>query len=194
MVSNSKVNQPNSTGFQNNNGCDLIEVEVTEDNPMLDKWNLKTKVDKDNVNSSGVAFEVGFKVSFEGPGIHFKVGCGNGQGSKGTSKGRPKRSGKKDKGVSQSMHNPKVVESVEKSTIESSKAMMSWKRLTTRPQILNMSSIIKVELGHKRKQTKTLNRERTDVKGKKKHKIVENEQGVVATMGLIEVARQPCRA
>ena len=31
------------------------------------------------------------------------------------------------------MHSPKVVESVEKSTIESSKAMMSWKRLTIRP-------------------------------------------------------------
>ena len=83
---------------------------------------------------------------------------------------------------------------MEKPTIGSPKTMKNWKPETTRPQILNMSSIIKVELGHKRKQTKTLNRERTDVKGKKKHKIVENEQGVVATMGLIEVARQPCRA
>ena len=175
VVSNSKVNQPNPMGFQNNNGCDLIEVEVTKDNPMLDKWNLKTKVDKDNVNSSGVASEVGFKVSFEGPGIHFKVGCGNGQGSKGTSKGRPKRSGNKDKGVSQSMHSPKVVESVEKSTIESSKAMMSWKRLTTRPQTLSNSSIVDVELGKKRKQVENLNKVATNVKGEKKHRIVENE-------------------
>ena len=31
------------------------------------------------------------------------------------------------------MHSPKVVESVEKSTIESLTAMMSWKRLTIRP-------------------------------------------------------------
>ena len=31
---------------------------------MNEKWNLKTKVDRDNVNSSGVAFEVGFKVGF----------------------------------------------------------------------------------------------------------------------------------
>ena len=156
VVSNSKVNQPNPTGFQNNNGCDLIEVEVTEDNPMLDKWNLKTKVDKDNVNSSGVAFEVGFKVIFERSGIHFKVGCGNGQGSKSTSKGRPKRSGNKDKGVSQSMHSPKVVESMEKSTIESSKAMMRWKRLTTRPQTLSNSSIVDVELGKKMEASRKL--------------------------------------
>ena len=28
VVSNSKVNQPDPTGFQDNNGCDLIEVEV----------------------------------------------------------------------------------------------------------------------------------------------------------------------
>nr|POE86824.1 putative disease resistance rpp13-like protein 1 [Quercus suber] len=65
VVSSSKVNQPDPTGFQDNNGCDLIEVEVTEDNPMNEKWNLKTKVDKDNVNSSGVASEVGFKVEAE---------------------------------------------------------------------------------------------------------------------------------
>ena len=60
---------------------------------MNEKWNLKTKVDKDNVNSSGVAFEVGLKVGFEGSEISFKVGCGDRQGSKGTSRGRPKRSG-----------------------------------------------------------------------------------------------------
>ena len=63
---------------------------------------------------------MGFKVGFVGPENHFKVGCGKGQGSKGTSKGRPKRSGNKDKGV---RHSPKVVESVEKSTIESSKTI-----------------------------------------------------------------------
>ena len=44
-----------------------------------------------------------------------------------------KRSGSKDKGVSQFRHSPKVVESVEESTIGSPKAMMNWKRLTTRP-------------------------------------------------------------
>ena len=194
VVSNSKVNQPNPTGFQNNNGCDLIEVEVTEDNPMLDKWNLKTKVDKDNVNSSGVASKVGFKVGFEGPQIQSKIRCGNGHGSKGTSKGQPKRSDNKDKGVSQSMHSPKVVESVGKSTLESSKAMLNWKRLTTRPQTFSNSSIVDLEPGKKRKQAENLNKEATDIKGEKKHRIVENEQGVVSTMGLAEVARQPYRA
>ena len=120
VVSNLKVNQPDSTGLQDNTGCDLIEVVVTEDNPMNEKWNLKTKVDKDTINSSGVASKVRFNVGFEGPKKHFKVGCGKGQGSEGTSKGRPIRSGNKDKGV---RHSPKVVESVEKSTIESSKTI-----------------------------------------------------------------------
>ena len=120
VVSNLKVNQLDSTGLQDNTECDLIEVVVTEDNPMNEKWNLKTKVDMDNVNSSGVASKVRFNVGFEGPEKHFKVGCGKGQGSKGTSKGRPKRSGNKDKGV---RHSPKIVESVEKSTIESSKTI-----------------------------------------------------------------------
>ena len=59
-------------------------------------------------------------MGFEGPKKHFKVGCGKRQGSEGTSKGRPIRSGNKDKGV---RHSPKVVESVEKSTIESSKTI-----------------------------------------------------------------------
>ena len=193
VVSNPKVNQPDPTRFQDNNGCDLIEVEVTEDNPMNEKWNLKTKVDKDNVNSSGVASKVGFKVGFEGLQIQFKVGCGNGQGSKGTSKGQPKRSDNKDKGVSQSMHSPKVVKSVGKSTLESSKAMLNWKRLTTRPQTFSNSSIVDLELGKKRKQTENLNKEATAIKGEKKHRIVENEQGVVSTMGLVEVVRQPCQ-
>ncbi|KAK7831992.1 hypothetical protein CFP56_026794 [Quercus suber] len=49
---------------------------------------------------SRVASEVGFKVGVEGSDICFKVGCGNGQVSKGTSKGQPKRRGNKDKGVS----------------------------------------------------------------------------------------------
>ena len=72
-------------------------------------------------------------------------------------------------------HSPKVFESVEKFTIESSKAMMSWKRLTTRPQTLSNSSIVDVELGKKRKQVENLNKVATNVKGEKKHRIVENE-------------------
>ena len=41
---------------------------------MNERWNLKTKIDKDNGNSSGVAPGVGFKVGFVGPENHFKVG------------------------------------------------------------------------------------------------------------------------
>ena len=90
-------------------------------------------------------------MDFEGLEICFKVGCGNGQGNKSNSKGRPKRSGKKDKVVDQSMHSPKVVELVEKSSIGSPKAMLNWKRLTTRPLTLINSSIVDVESGQKRK-------------------------------------------
>jgi len=72
-------------------------------------------------------------LSFEGSEICFKVGCGNVQGNKNTSKGRLKRSGNKDKGLSQSLHSPKEVEPMEKFTIGSPKAMRNWKRLTTRP-------------------------------------------------------------
>ena len=78
-------------------------------------------------------------------------------------------------GVSQSMHSPKVVEFVGESTIESSKAMMSWKRLTTRPQTLINSSIVDMELGQKWKQVENMNKEATGVKGEKKHRTVENE-------------------
>ena len=73
------------------------------------------------------------------------------------------------------MHSPKVVESMEKSTIESSKAMMRWKSLTTRPQTLSNSSIVDVELGKKWKQVENLNKMATNVKGEKKQRIVENE-------------------
>ena len=156
------------TGLQDNTRCDMIEVVVTEDNPMNEKWNLKTKVDKDNVNSSGVASEVGFNVDFRGLEKQFKIGCGKGQGSKGTSKGQPKRCGNKDKGV---RHSLKVVESMEKSTIENSKAMMSWERLTTRLQTPSNSPIVDMELGQKRKQAKNVNNEATDVKGEKKNRI-----------------------
>ena len=64
---------------------------------------------------------------------------------------------------------------MEKSTIGSSKAMMNWKRRTTRPQTLINSSIIDVEPGQKRKQAKNMNKEATIVKGEKKHRTVENE-------------------
>ena len=64
---------------------------------------------------------------FEGLEICFKVGCGNVQGNKNTSKGRLKRSGNKDKSVSQSLHSPKEVKPMEKSTIGSPKVMRNWK-------------------------------------------------------------------
>ena len=64
---------------------------------------------------------------------------------------------------------------MEKSTIGSSKAMMNWKRRTTRPQTLINSSIIDVEPGQKRKQAENMNKEATIVKGEKKHRTVENE-------------------
>ena len=82
---------------------------------------------------------------FKGSEICFKVGCGNMQGNKNTSKGQLKRSGNKDKSVSQSLHSLKEVELVEKSTIGSPKAMRNWKRLTTRPQTLINSSIVDME-------------------------------------------------
>ena len=116
-------------------------------------------MDKDMVNHNcdlmGKQGEQISPLSFKGSHIRFKVGYGNGQGCKGTSKGQPKRNGNKDKGVSQSMHSPKVVEFVGESTIESSKAMMSWKRLTTRPQTFINSSIVNVNPGNKRSKQKT---------------------------------------
>ena len=71
---------------------------------------------------------------------------------------------------------------------------MNWKRLVTRPQTLINSSIVDVEPEHKRKQAENMNKEATGVKGEKKHRTVENEQGVVSTMESMEVAGQPCRA
>ena len=115
------------------------------------------------------------------------------QGNKNTGKGWPKRSDNQDKGVSQSLYRPKKVESMEGSTIGSPKTMRNWKRLTTRSQILINGSIVDVELGNKRKQAENLIKEATGVMRKKKHRIVENEQGVVPTMGSMEVAGQQCR-
>ena len=97
------------------------------------------------------------------------------KGSKTISKGRPKRSDNIDKCVSQSLHSPKRVESVEKSTIGSPKGMMNWKGLTTRPQTLINSSIVDVEPRHKRKQAENMNKEATGVKGEKKCRTVVNE-------------------
>ena len=68
---------------------------------------------------------------------------------------------------------------MEKSTIGSPKAMMNWKGLVTRPQTLINSPIVDVEPGHKRNQAENMNKEATSVKGEKKHRIVENEQGFV---------------
>ena len=92
------------------------------------------------------------------------------------------------------MHGPKVVESMEKSTIGSPKAMMNWKRLTTRPQTLINSSIVDMESRQKRKQVENMNKEATIVKGEKKHRTMENKQNVVSTMGSMEVAGKPRRA
>ena len=75
----------------------------------------------------------------------------------------PKKSGNQDKRGSQSLHSPKKVEFVKEST-------------NGNPI---KSSVVDVEHGHKRKQTEKLIREGMEVKGEKKQKIVENEQGVV---------------
>ena len=72
--------------------------------------------------------------------------------------------------------------------------MINWKRHTTRPHNFINSSIADMEPGHKRKQAENMNKEATGVKGEKKHRILENEQGVALTMGLMEVVGQPCRA
>ena len=82
---------------------------------------------------------------------------------------------------------------MEGSTIGSPKTIRNWKRLTTRSQILINGSIVDVEPRNKRKQAKNLMKEATGVMRKKKQRIMENEQGVVPTMGSMEVARQPCR-
>ena len=49
-------------------------------------------------------------------------------------------------------------------------------------------------IGEERMQVENVNKEATNVKGEKKYRTMENEQGVVSTMGLAKVARQPCRA
>ena len=157
----------------------LIEVVVMDEDTII--------LNRDLMGKQGEQIS---SPSFEGSEICFKVGCGNEKGNKSNSKGRPKRSGSKDKGVSQSMHSPKVVESVEKFTIGSLKVMMNWKRLTSRPQTLINSSIVDVELGQKRKQVENMNKEVTVVKGEKKHRTVEYEQDVMSTMGSTEVAGQ----
>ena len=123
---------------------DLIEVVVMDEDTII--------LNRDLVGKQGEQIS---PPGFEGSKICFKVGCGNGQGNKSTSKGRPKRSGNKDKGVSQSMHSPKVVEFVEKSTIGSSKAMMNWKRLATRPRLFLILQVLMWNLGKKGGKEKT---------------------------------------
>ena len=158
---------------------ELIEVVVMDENTVILNCDLMGK--------PGTSI-------FKGSDIGFKVGCGKVRGNKTTGKGQPKRSGNIDKCVSQSLHSPKRVESVEKSTIGSPKAMMNWKGLVTRPQTLINSPIVDVEPGHKRNQAENMNKEATSVKEEKKHRTVENEQGFLSTMGSMEVAGQPCRA
>ena len=53
--------------------------------------------------------------------------------------------------------------------------MKSWKRHTTRPQILSNSSIGDVDSRHKRKQAENSNKDAIGVKREKKHRIVENK-------------------
>ena len=115
------------------------------------------------------------------------------QGNKNKSKGRPKRSGNQEIGVSQSLYSPKKVASVEEPIAGSPKTMKSWKRLTTRPQILSNSSIGDVDPGHKRKLVENLNKDAIEVKREKKQRIVENKQGAMSTMGSMEAAGQPCQ-
>ena len=143
--SNSKATPTDYVPDSSEISPDLIEVVVMDEDMVNHSRDLMGK-QGEQISPSG----------FKGSEIRFKVGCGNGQGNKGTSKGWPKRSGNKDMGVSQSMHSPKVVESVEKSTIESSKAMMSWKRLTTRPQTLILIlQLLTWNLGKKGSKQKT---------------------------------------
>ena len=99
-------------------------------------------------------------------------------GNRNNSKVQPKKSGNQDKSGSQSLHSPKRVEFVKEST-------------NGNPI---KSSVVDVEPGYERKQTKKLIRESMEVKGEKKQKIVENEQGVGSTMGLTEVVGQSFRA
>ena len=102
-------------------------------------------------------------MGFEGLEIGFKVGYGNKHGNRNTSKGQPKKMVIKIKvGVNLCI------------------AQKKWSLLRSL-QMENpiKSSIVDVAPGHKRKQSEKLIREGTDVKGEKKQKIVENEQGVV---------------
>ena len=112
--SNSKATptdcMPNNSEISSN----LIEVVVMDEDTIILNCDLMGK-QGEQISPSG----------FKRLEISFKFGCGNGQGNKSISKGWPKRSGNRDKGVSQSMHSPKEVESVEKSTIGSPKEMMN---------------------------------------------------------------------
>ena len=162
--SNSKATPTYCVPNNSEISSDLIEIVVMDEDTII--------LDCDLIGKQGEQIS---PPSFKGSEISFKVGCGNGQGNKSISKGWPKRSGNRDKGVSQSMHSPKEVESVEKSTIGSPKEMMNQKRLTTTPQTLINSSIVDVEPGKKMKQTKNMNKKATVVNGEKKHRIVENE-------------------
>ena len=137
---------------------DLVEVVVMgEDTVTLNRGLMGKQVEK--------------KSGFKGLEIGFTVGCGNVHGNRNTSKGWPKRSSYQGKSGSQSLPNPKEVESVEESTIGSRTTMKNWKRLTTKPQILNKSSIVDVELGFKRKQTGNLNRKVRILREKRNKKL-----------------------
>ena len=121
---------------------DLIEVVVMgKDIVTLNRGLMGKQVEK--------------KSGFEELEIGFTVGCGNVHGNRNNSKFRPKKSGNQDKRGSQSLHSPKKVEFVKEST-------------NGNPI---KSSVVDLEHGHKRKQTKKLIREGTNVKGKRNKKL-----------------------
>ena len=94
--SNSKATPTNCVPNNSEISSNLIEVVVMDEATVILNCDLMGK-QGEQISPPG----------FKGSKISFKVGCGNGQGNKSTSKGRPKKSGNKDKGVSQSMHNQK---------------------------------------------------------------------------------------
>ena len=94
--SNSKATPTDCVPNNSEISSNLIEVVVMDEDTLILNCDLMGK-QGEQISPPG----------FKGSEISFKVGCGNGQGNKSTSKGRPKKSGNKDKGVSQSMHNQK---------------------------------------------------------------------------------------
>ncbi|KAF3943298.1 hypothetical protein CMV_030130 [Castanea mollissima] len=158
---------------------DLIEVAVMDEDTVNLNRDLRGK------QSEQISPPV-----FEGSYIVFKVGYGNVQGNKNKSKGQHKRSGNHEKGERQSMYGPKKVEAEEESTTGNPTTKKNWKRLA-KAQFISNSSTTDVDSGHKRKQVENCNTDALGVKREKKHRSVENEQGVMSNSGSREAAGQP---